>query len=94
MLEGAGLFEADVEVVVGVGDEDPDLFLLFLFLRFGFRLGGGGGDGFAVEEVVEGGVAVGWCCCWGCGGGWRGRDFGFFLFLVNCCGFWGREACR
>lgn len=77
VLEGAGLLEAHVEVVVGVGDEDPDLFLLLLrfltLLRFGVRVGGSGGRGFAaVEEVVEGGVAVRWCCCgcccWRCGG--------------------------
>ena len=41
VLEGAGLFDANVEVVFGVGDEDP-LLLLFLFvcLLFSFAFAG------------------------------------------------------
>ena len=71
MLEGAGLFGADVEVVVRVGDEDPGLFL-FLVLFF-WGLGGwwwgvvfGRGGFVAVEEVVDGAVAGSWGR-WRCG---------------------------
>ena len=68
MLEGAGLFDADVEVVVCVGDEDPGLFS-FLVLFFGGLEGWWWGVvcGFgAVEEVVDGAVAGRWGR-WRCG---------------------------